>query len=77
MSLQHSIEAVKLKLKVQGRGESCELKDLPEAVEEDKNETESPAGASVAGASKDTITRDEVFGVMEEFGHVSSRPTPD
>ena len=63
-------------MKVQARGESCELKDLPEAVE-DKNETESPAGASVAGASKDTITRDEVFGVMEEFGHVSSRPTPD
>ncbi|XP_064398021.1 histone deacetylase 6-like [Halichondria panicea] len=64
----HTIEAVKKKLKVQGRDESSELTDLPEAVE-DKNETESPVGASVTGASKDTITRDEIFGVMEEFGH--------
>ncbi len=60
---------------MQGRDESSELTDLPEAVE-DKNETESPVGASVTGASKDTITRDEIFGVMEEFGHVSSRTPP-
>ncbi len=75
--VQHSLEAVKKELNAKDEGKLPAPSDVEErhldssSVDKDGTESSAEASVSVAGAVVNTITPDQIFDVMGEFGHVS------